>query len=275
MSEQKRETLFWRLTVVVCLISPGVFPAFFKVDLTLPEDLTEWVPAFMVLLVITLLTPILIDLVAAALQGHPIRIGQKNLTTRIDETVYQSPERVRAEIEARLATLGFLTEAVEEPGTIVFSKMKPQEAHHFMDHNFVGRLTCSAAASGTRIQAELTFRELIVLDTGEANNLSKLCRQICGLEPAEESPNMPFIVPVGFSYALVTLVLGVVSNFNPVPSAWVLMTAAVGSLANTSGLLRVQANPARHFGRRIALASLYLSALPLLMGAARLAVKEL
>ena len=273
MSDRERERLFWHLTLVLCLASPAAFLGFQKLQLKFPSVLVAML-MFAVLLVLALLIPMLIELVAAVLLGRPVRLGLKNLTTHIDEQVPRPLEEVQADAVGRLTQLGFIAAPSEDGSTIIFIKMGKPEANHFMDHEFAGRLTCSSTAYGTRVQVDLTFKETVVIDTGETNKLTKLGRQICGIDAAEESPNMPFIVPVGFSSALIIIALGIISHFSPPPNTWAPIAAGVGFLMNFSALRQVYSNPARHFGRRISAASLYLTALPIFSMVVKLAAKD-
>jgi len=230
-------------------------------------------PRFLVALLAAMPTAFLLELVITTLSGKKpgLRFWVKHPSVRCEHEARGSVEECAREVRNRLEAMGFACEPGAQ-GSIRFSKPKRPQVNSFLDHAFSGQVRFGATGFGARIVAELTFADILLLETGEKTKLAALGDYICLSTADDVFRGVPLLLYCGVTLGFATALVSCFVRFWPErASPWLFPTsaAAVGFLAFA---LRFMVRDRRQlFGYRLAALGLVLAALPWIAWLLRLA----
>ncbi len=260
MNEAERERIHLRIALAWLVLSPWVLIGLVEARVAPAWDQTRFLVALLVALPATFLLELLLTGLLG--KGSGLRFWVKHPSVRGENEAKAGASECEGELRARLAKLGFAYEATG-PGALRFSKPKRPQVNAFLDHAFSGRVALVTTAFGTRIAVELTFADILLLETGERSKLTALADYLCLRSAEGAARSVPLLVYCGVTLGYATALASALERFRPVwVSPWLfpLSAAAVGFLA--FALRAIVRDRTQLYGSRLAALGLALAALP-------------
>ncbi len=268
MSEEEREKVYLRMALAGLVVSPWIVAGLMRAGLEPSWDQTRFLLALLAAMPATFLLEIVITAVLG--KGPALRFWVKRPSVRCEHEAKVGIEEGQREVQRRLQGLGFACEPGPR-GEIRFSKQKNPQVTAFLDHAFSGRATLAASSFGTRISVELTFADILLLETGERSRLAALGDYLC-LRTAESAfRGVPLLVYCGLTLGLATALAALLTRAWPSQATpWLFPTSAAAAGLLAFGVNFVLRDRKQLFGYRLAAVGLALAALPWIAWLARL-----
>ncbi len=261
VSEIERERLYWRASLLLCLVSPLVVWMLVRSDISF-AGFAFMQAQFFVVSIAGLVAANLLEFIFARLRGVPLGIFITNLTIDYETRSDHDPLVTAQHVVQTLAARGFTIHTGPDARTIRFEKAAKQKVHAFLDHAFSGTVAIEPLPRGTQLRVALTFQDTILIETGERANLFALAGEICGQPAAHDFTNVPFTVYFGFALCFLTLLLSGFVALKTLNLAWLIAASLLAAGVNLAGVALICRNRKQHFGLRVAIAGLYLASIP-------------
>ncbi len=269
MSEQERERIYFRIALAGLAGTPWILAGLVRAGLVPAWDQTRFLLALLVAMPATFLLEILITALLG--KGPALRFWVKHPSVRCEHEAKGSLEERQRELRGRLEALGFTCEP-GAAGELRFEKPQRPQVNAFLDHAFSGRATLRSSSFGTRIAVELTFGDILLLETGERGKLTALGDYLCLRTADGASRGVPLLLYCGVTLAFVTAVAASLARFWPLQATpWLFPTSAAAAGFLAFGIRFVLRDRQQLFGYRLAAVGLALAALPWLAWLLRLA----
>lgn len=263
MSERKREHIYWMISLFFLLLSPLLIYLLLRTDLKFAFPL----PFFTIFMVLSIPFSVLMEIIFGLVTGTGV--GRFNVVNpsisgefRIEEDYSEYLQKVRE----RLARLGFLEasfEEVEDIMTLAFRKTKTPMCNAFLDHAFAGQLSLRPDQFGVDVRLALTFKDTLLMETGEAAQLRALGDYLLLRTADFTYENVPLTLYCGLNLAFFTAILSLVNYVVAGAVNGLLFTMAAGAAGMIVIMALLMLRDREHlFGYRLAWAGLYLAALP-------------
>lgn len=261
VSEIERERLYWWASLLLCLVSPLIVGMLVRSDISF-AGFAFMQARFFVVSIAGLVAANLLEFVFAKLRGVPLGIFITNLTIDYETRSDHDPLVTAQKMVQTLAVLGFTIHTGPDARTIRFEKAAKQKVHAFLDHAFSGTVAIEPLPRGTQLGVTLTFKDTILIETGERANLFALAGEICGQPAAHDFTNVPFTVYFGFALCFLTLLLSGFVALRTLNLGWLIASSVLAAGVNLTGVALICRNRKQHFGLRVAVAGLYLASTP-------------
>jgi hypothetical protein len=261
MIEESREKLYWHISLVLFLTSLFALLKLVNAKLEFSFSLIF----FLIFLYGSIFFPTLIEIIITLFAGKlaRLRFFVKNPSVRVEHALKEDPGSCRDRVEKRILTLGCAPHEKVAEGLIEFHKDKKPQVINFLDHAFQGKVTFIESAYGTRIVADLTLSDTLIMDTGENKKIEALCDFISLKAEDFTLRTVPFTLFCSLSLAFMCQILLLFRLIGcPIP-ADVIFPAALGSLGMLLFAIPMLLRDRKHlFGARLILPNLYFCLLP-------------
>jgi hypothetical protein len=260
VNEAERERVHVRIALAWLLASPWLVSRLVAAQVSPAWDQTLFLVALLAALPATFLLELLITVLLG--KGAGLRFWVKQPSVRSEHEARAGLPECEAELRARLERLGFACEATG-PGALRFSKPKRRQVHAFLDHAFSGRAELASSSFGTRIAVELTFADVLLIETGERSRLAALGDYLCLRGEQESSRSVPLLAYCGLTLGYATATVSLLVRFWPERTSPWLFPLSAGTVGFLAFALRaIVRDRARLCGSRLAALGLSLAAFP-------------
>jgi hypothetical protein len=269
VSEEQRERIYFRMALAGLLVSPWIVAGLLDAGVVPGWDQTR----FLVALLLAMPATFLLEIVITALlgKGPALRFWVKHPSVRCEHEAKGSVSECEREVRSRLQALGFSSEP-GPLGEVRFSKPQRPQVSAFLDHAFTGRATLAASSFGTRIAVELTFADILLLETGERGRLAALGDYICLRTADGAFRGVPLLVYCGVTLGFATALASSLMRFWPGGTRpWLFPTSAAAAGFLAFAVRFILRDRQQLFGYRLAALGLALAALPWIAWLLRLA----
>ena len=238
MKEREREEIYWKLSLLLLILSPLVILLFFKNNI----EFSFSPPVYIISMILSIPIIFVTDIIMHLLKGKVPKFNIKSPTVKESNETKENMEKSLEEIIKRLNKLGFYIEAEsyeitdnvisclketfnnderfsslrsmgkkwalkdeifkalknlkfteeeireilnyiaayssEEGKELRFDKGQTGHAHGYLDQIFSGIVTLKQDHFRLNIEAEVTMKDTLIMDSGEGEFLSSLCNYI-------------------------------------------------------------------------------------------------
>lgn len=252
------ERFYWRVTLLFLVASPV------WIFLALSQGLAFrcWRPYGLVLLLFTF--PVIWGVELLRTIGSPQRrVWVRHPSVHRDEAASEDLNAWWAGFMARANQLGFQCTSGEADNTWHLVKTQAEKVTSFADHAFEASVVLTSELSGARVAIDLTMRDILIIETGEFQQLARMAGYLLGAEPEPAAPTLPFVLNCSAVLAWMAHVFGYIEFFGLYRSGLPVLEACGMSLSLTAwAMVSILQRPKEIYGMRLAVTALALAAIP-------------
>ena len=262
MVENKAEKFYWYLLIVTLLSSPLLVQLLYTQNFNLRFSTLYLI----VLFLIGNLFQLPLELILNG-KGIAAKFWVKNPSVSIRYSVEGKPDDWMLVQAEKIKVLGFqLVPAPTEKLAWHIRKPKVGQAYGFLDHGFEGRIVIEQSSFGNEAVIELTLLDILIVDTGERDQLLRLAEYLVGKAASPILPTFHLIVACAAFLAIVSHVLLYLKAFDIWKGAIPVYEACYGALGMAVWMLIVMLSRKYEFiGFRVLYGSILVALIPLLV----------
>ncbi len=262
-SDIKIEHRYWRICLGFLCVSPVLLYWLWREPLVLNLKDIRYFPLVAVLSVpATIMLEFILSW--AADPSHPPKLFIRNPSVRIATDIGQDLDSWLAVFTERLSELDFQIERGREELAVGFSKPKAAGGvHSFSDHAFSGEMTAEKTNFGWQAHLELTFEDIVLLDSGERRKMKALSEYLVGNSDEPFSREIHLVMLNGLVTGLavhVVLYLGMLDLVDVTSLVFPCAAAAISMVL--AALLIMSFNRSKYIGYRLAGIATVLAGMP-------------
>ncbi|MBD2486352.1 hypothetical protein [Aulosira sp. FACHB-615] len=270
MSDREIEILYWRISLLLVLISPWCIYSLKIAKVTFAYNF------FIYTLLPFLSIPIQLIVVIALVTVKEGKVPTKFWL--IEPSAYSQNE-IKANslkscitnISNKLNNLGFQFEILEDgdkSSCIAFRKEKDKRVLNFLGHAFSGKINLENQQGYLiKLEANIILHDTLLIETGELSKIQEICNSLCLKRKSQETnikhKDFPFVLSCGVTMSFITVIVSVFNNlWYVVNNAWLfgVSTTAIGTILLT--LFYLQKKQLSSFRYRLVFTGLYLGSIP-------------